>query len=81
MKFFVFFLCFSFFLLKIFFCFYLNIYCLFFSRCFNSKNGQAAIYVEATVEDNVKKRIAEIQYDLQALPRGIKGYDPTEGNL
>lgn len=48
------------------------------SRCFNSKNGQAAIYVEAIPDDNFSKRIADFEYDLQALPRGAKGFDPTE---
>lgn len=48
------------------------------SRCFNSKNGQAAIYVEAVPDDNFSKRVADFEYDLQALPRGAKGFDPTE---
>ncbi|RZC32452.1 meteorin-like protein [Asbolus verrucosus] len=47
-------------------------------RCFNSKNGQAAIYVEATDVDTVTKRVAEVEYDLQALPKGVRGFDPTE---
>jgi hypothetical protein len=48
-------------------------------RCFNSKNGQAAIYVEAADVDAVTKRVAEFEYDLQALPKGVRGFDPTEG--
>ena len=48
-------------------------------RCFNSKNGQAAIYVEAADVDAVTKRVAEVDYDLQALPKGVRGFDPTEG--
>lgn len=52
-----------------------------FSRCFNSKYGQAAIYVEAIEADSVIKRTATIDYDLQPLPRGARGYDPTEGEL
>jgi hypothetical protein len=47
-------------------------------RCFNSKNGQAAIYVEAADVDAVTKRVAEFEYDLQALPKGVRGFDPTE---
>ncbi|XP_969763.1 meteorin-like protein [Tribolium castaneum] len=47
-------------------------------RCFISKNGQAAIYVEASDVDAITKRVAEIEYDLQALPKGVKGFDPTE---
>lgn len=53
---------------------------LFNCRCFNSKNGQAAIYVEATDIDSFTKRVAEIEYDLQPLPRGVHSFDPTEGN-
>ncbi|CAH0548044.1 unnamed protein product [Brassicogethes aeneus] len=47
-------------------------------RCFNSKKGQAAIYVEATQEQSILKRVSEMDYDLQPLPEGSKGYDPTE---
>lgn len=52
-----------------------------FCRCFNSKNGKVAIYVEATDDSSFKKRISEIEYDLQPLPRGSKGFDPSEGKL
>lgn len=48
-------------------------------RCFQSKNGQVAIYVEATESDTVHRRVADIEYDLQPLPRGGKVYDPAEG--
>ncbi|KAK9891516.1 hypothetical protein WA026_014752 [Henosepilachna vigintioctopunctata] len=47
-------------------------------RCFNSKNGQAAIYVEAIENDGVTKMVADIEYDLQPLPRGVHAYDPSE---
>lgn len=47
-------------------------------RCFQSKNGQAAIYVEANDADDIKRRVADIEYDLELMPRG-KGYDPAEG--
>lgn len=48
------------------------------TRCFNSKNGLVAIYVEAADANSVTKRVADIEYDLQSLPRGSHGYDPTE---
>lgn len=44
-------------------------------RCFRSKNGQAAIYVEATPEEGEQRRSARLQYDLQPLP--AKAYDPA----
>lgn len=47
-------------------------------RCFNSKNGKAAIYVEALDESSFKKRVSDFEYDLQPLPRGTKGFDPSE---
>lgn len=56
-----------------------NLYVLHVFRCFQSKHGQAAIYVEATDSDPVTRRVADFEYDLQPLPRG-KGYDPAEGN-
>lgn len=37
------------------------------------------MYVEATEVDAVTKRTAEIEYDLQPLPRDVRGYDPIEG--
>nr|XP_022912436.1 meteorin-like protein [Onthophagus taurus] len=47
-------------------------------RCFNSKNGAVALYVEASDPDSVDKRVADIEYDLQPLPKGATGYDPSE---
>lgn len=47
-------------------------------RCFNSKNYQAAIYVEAEEDDGVEKSVFEVEYDLQSLPRGSHAYDPSE---
>lgn len=47
-------------------------------RCFQSRGGQAALYVEAATEPTVYKPMAEFAYDLQSLPKG-KGYDPNEG--
>lgn len=49
-------------------------------RCFQSKKGQAAIYVEAIEGDEMLRRVAEFEYDLEPLPRG-KGYDPVEGRI
>lgn len=47
-------------------------------RCFQSRGGQAALYVEAASEDAAARRsVAEFAYDLQPLPKG-KGYDPNE---
>lgn len=46
-------------------------------RCFQSRGGQAALYVEAATEPTIYKPMAEFAYDLQALPKG-KGYDPNE---
>lgn len=37
--------------------------------------------MEATEVDGVTKRTAEIEYDLQPLPKDLRGYDPTEGKL
>lgn len=49
-------------------------------RCFQSRGGQAALYVEAaTSKSDFTKEVASITYDLQALPRGGAAYDPTEG--
>ncbi|KAL3285042.1 hypothetical protein HHI36_019169 [Cryptolaemus montrouzieri] len=47
-------------------------------RCFNSKNGQAAIYVEAMENDGVTKMVADIEYDLQPLPKGVHVFNPSE---
>ena len=50
-----------------------------FSRCFQSKGGQAALYVEAAPEEVPGYRpMAEISYDLQPLKKG-SGYNPNEG--
>lgn len=49
-------------------------------RCFQSKKGQSAIYVEAMEGDEMLRRVAEFEYDLEPLPRG-KGYDPVEGRI
>ncbi|XP_018330714.1 meteorin-like protein [Agrilus planipennis] len=48
-------------------------------RCFQSKNGQAAIYIEAIDNDIVTKRVVELDYDLQPLPKGKRTYDSFEG--
>lgn len=50
-------------------------------RCFNSKKGEAAIYVEAMENDGVSKIVADIEYDLQPLPRGMHAFDPYEGKI
>ncbi|XP_030750878.1 meteorin-like protein [Sitophilus oryzae] len=47
-------------------------------RCFNSKKGQAAIYIEATDERSFDRQAIEIEYDLQQLPKNTYGYDPNE---
>ncbi|XP_066138128.1 meteorin-like protein [Euwallacea fornicatus] len=47
-------------------------------RCFNSKNYQAAIYIEATDERSFEKQFSEVEYDLQPLQRGVYSYDPLE---
>ena len=50
-------------------------------RCFNSKNGQAAIYIEATDEKSFDRQVTEIDYDLQQLPKHYYGYDSSEGKI
>lgn len=48
-------------------------------RCFQSRNGQVALYIEAiTSSSSMIKRVAKIEYDLQPLPRGVKSYDVSE---
>ncbi|KAL1517340.1 hypothetical protein ABEB36_001115 [Hypothenemus hampei] len=47
-------------------------------KCFNSKNGQAAIYMEATDERSFDRQHTEIEYDLQPIPWSVYGYDPNE---
>lgn len=45
-------------------------------RCFQSKKGQAAIYVEAVnYSGDFKKEIAGFSYDLSAVPRGSSVFD------
>ena len=49
-------------------------------RCFQSRGGQAALYVEAaSSKTDFTKEVASLTYDLEALPRGGAAYDPTEG--
>lgn len=55
------------------------VFILFFFRCFQSRNGHAALYIEAIDTDTMIKRVAEIEYDLQPLPSGTNFYDVTEG--
>ncbi|CAG9771132.1 unnamed protein product [Ceutorhynchus assimilis] len=47
-------------------------------RCFNSKRGQTALYIEAIDERSFEKQVTEIEYDLQQLPKNFYGYDPSE---
>ncbi|XP_046659901.1 meteorin-like protein [Homalodisca vitripennis] len=47
-------------------------------RCFHSRGGQAALYVEATGAATFPKQVAELYYDLEALPRHKGSYDPAE---
>ncbi|KAF7270620.1 hypothetical protein GWI33_016416 [Rhynchophorus ferrugineus] len=47
-------------------------------KCFNSKKGQAALYIEATDERSFDRQMMEIEYDLHQLPRNTYGYDPAE---
>ncbi|PSN49762.1 Meteorin-like protein, partial [Blattella germanica] len=48
-------------------------------RCFHSRGGQAALYVEAaTSKTDFTKQVASLTYDLEALPRGGSAYDPSE---
>ncbi|PNF26546.1 Meteorin-like protein, partial [Cryptotermes secundus] len=48
-------------------------------RCFHSRGGQAALYVEAaTSKTDFTKEVASLTYDLEALPRGAAAYDPSE---
>ncbi|XP_069685315.1 meteorin-like protein [Periplaneta americana] len=49
------------------------------ARCFQSRDGQAALYVEATSSRSViHKQVAAFSYDLQPLPRGRSYYDSQE---
>ncbi|CAK1547089.1 unnamed protein product [Leptosia nina] len=44
-------------------------------RCFRSKRGRAALYVEAEPEDGTKKRVASFKYEARSLVR--RHYDPA----
>ncbi|CAH2106539.1 unnamed protein product [Euphydryas editha] len=44
-------------------------------RCFHSRNGQAALYVEAEPEDGPKRRVATFKYEARPLVR--RHYDPA----
>ncbi|GLH02909.1 Meteorin-like protein [Gryllus bimaculatus] len=50
------------------------------ARCFRSRGGQAALYVESVPAPpgDFGKRVMSFTYDLEPLPRGAKGYDPAE---
>jgi diacylglycerol kinase (ATP) len=51
-------------------------------RCFQSHDGQAALYVEAiSSRVAITKQVAAFSYNLQPLPRGRSYYDPQEGML
>lgn len=52
-----------------------------FSRCFTTKTGVVAMYVEAMHSEGVEKKTSEILYDLQPILKGSRAYDPNEGNL
>ncbi|GAB6020444.1 hypothetical protein CHUAL_003137 [Chamberlinius hualienensis] len=49
-------------------------------RCFLSRNGQVALYVEAenTQQDTHRKQKAEFSYDLQLTAQNSSRYDPQE---
>ncbi|KAB0796212.1 hypothetical protein PPYR_10273 [Photinus pyralis] len=47
-------------------------------RCFQSRHGQVALYIEAIGGSSMIKRVAKIEYDLEPLPKGSQAYDPTE---
>lgn len=44
-------------------------------RCFRSKHGRAALYVEAEPEEGTKRRVAALRYEAKPLPR--RHYDPA----
>ncbi|KAJ9574857.1 hypothetical protein L9F63_007982, partial [Diploptera punctata] len=49
------------------------------ARCFQSRDGQAALYVEAiSSRGDLHKQVAAFTYHLQPLPRGISYYDSQE---
>jgi len=50
------------------------------ARCFQSRDGQAALYVEAiSSRHNIQKEVAAFSYNLQPLPKGKSYYDSQEG--
>jgi hypothetical protein len=50
------------------------------ARCFQSRGGQAALYVEATSSRGViQRQVVAFSYHLQPLPKGRSYYDPEEG--
>lgn len=50
------------------------------ARCFQSRHGQAALYVEAiSSRGDIQKQVAAFSYNLQPLPRGRSYYDAQEG--
>lgn len=44
-------------------------------RCFRSKRGRAALYMEAEPEEGPRRRVATLRYEARPLPR--KQYDPA----
>lgn len=44
-------------------------------RCFRSRRGRAALYVEAEPEGGTQRRMATFRYEAKALMR--RHYDPT----
>jgi diacylglycerol kinase (ATP) len=50
------------------------------ARCFLSREGQAALYVEAiSAQGAIQRQVAAFSYDLQPLPKGRSYYDSQEG--
>jgi len=50
------------------------------ARCFQSRDGQAALYVEAiSSRHTILKEVAAFSYNLQPLPNGKSYYDSQEG--
>lgn len=49
------------------------------ARCFQSRDGQAALYVEAiTSRGVIQRQVVAFSYHLEPLPRGRTYYDPEE---
>lgn len=44
-------------------------------RCFRSRHGQAALYVEAEPEEGPRRRVATFRYEARSLER--RHYDPA----